>query len=167
MTNLSMTATKKCPYDARERRAKKLGWKFVDNRSCPLRLVGKRCRGYTRCWCTHNGDHYHGLNDHGATWIDNKGSKFVLWEPYAAGGCALAEVIRAAAEDGIEVRIKSSVWNPPSTVGIAFYRSPEPTQKLRKLGWTVEDDGGQNKENTAKWTIVPPAHVAEAEVGSA
>lgn len=120
-----MTATKKCPYDARERRAKKLGWKFVDNRSCPLRLVGKRCRGYTRCWCTHNGDYYHGLNDHGATWIDNKGSKFVLWEPYTAGGCALAEVIRAAAEDGIEVRIKSSVWNPPSTVGIAFYPKKE------------------------------------------
>ncbi|MDZ7883606.1 MAG: hypothetical protein U5N53_12125 [Mycobacterium sp.] len=32
---------------------------------------------------------------------------------------------------------------------------------LRAMGWTVENDGGQNKDKTLRWTLLPPA----AEVG--
>ena len=27
---------------------------------------------------------------------------------------------------------------------------------MRKAGWTVSDDGGANKSNSARWTIIPP-----------
>lgn len=110
-----------------DERAKAIGWKHVDSSSCPRRLVGKRCRG-TKCWCGNgsSGNCFRDLDDHGATWLCEKHwgphqRKFVLWEPYAARGEYLAEVIRVANEDGLEVWLTASTWNPPHTVGIMFY----------------------------------------------
>ena len=27
---------------------------------------------------------------------------------------------------------------------------------MREMGWTVDDDGGQNKDSVVKWTLRPP-----------
>jgi hypothetical protein len=71
----------------------------------------------------HDAGWQHGLDDHGATWRDSAGAKFVLWEPYGCSGDELAYLIPLAREDGIRVRLTSSVWNPPGTVGIRFDRA--------------------------------------------
>src|SRR6516164_1129445 len=71
-----------CYWCAMLERAKGRGWKYVDDRSCPRLLVGKRCRNYANanswgsCWCRTY------ANDHGYRWKDCEGNKFVLWEPY-------------------------------------------------------------------------------------
>lgn len=116
-------------YTQQDQRAESLGWKRVSYDSCPRRLVGKRCKRASwrnpesRCWCERTG--VGRLNDHGSTWRYKggryKGQKFVVWEPYGADGDALAALIETAATDGLEVRVTASVWNPPGTVGIAFY----------------------------------------------
>lgn len=106
-------------------RAKALGWKHLNDLSCPRRLVGKRCKGM-RCWCgaIRSGAHwpFRELNDHGATWYCRRnGCEFVLWEPYCTRELHLDELIAVAAQDGIQVRRAESVWNPPGTFGIMFY----------------------------------------------
>lgn len=120
-----MTNTRTDPYAERDARAAHLGWTYVSDRSCPRRLLGKRCKVSTRrapsdrCWCEN------GLNVHGGTWRDNpanRNQQFVLWQPYGADGDDLADVIAVARQDGLQVRIDSSVWNPEGrgTVGIRF-----------------------------------------------
>ena len=110
-------------------RAKDVGWQYVDDRSCPRRLVDKRCKGL-RCWCgsARTGSHwpFRNLNDHGGTWFCENHwgphqQRFVLWEPYAARGEHVAELVSVAEQDGLQVCITASVWNPPHTIGIAFY----------------------------------------------
>jgi hypothetical protein len=104
-----------------DQRANELGWKRItvalqDNR-CPRRLLRKHCRNereYGDCWCSSR------LNDHGDTWRNSDGNRFVLWEPYGAHGEELANVLAAAHEDGLRVDICPSVWNPPHTIGIRF-----------------------------------------------
>ncbi len=111
-------------------RAGDLGWQKVSEHGCPRGLVGKRCLKPTfrdpdrRCWCQNSLLGHH-LRDHAGTWRHEtgryKGQKFILWEPYGADGKSLAALIETAAADGLEVRVTASVWNPPRTVGIAFY----------------------------------------------
>lgn len=116
------------PYVERDARAAELGWAWLSDNRCPRRLVGKHCRNrYTTggCWCSTLGGHHNRLNDHAATWRDTgnrpaHGTQFVLWEPYGAHGAELVDVINAAQRDGLRVHIVASVWNPPSTIGIAF-----------------------------------------------
>jgi len=59
-------------------------------------------------------------HDHGATWSNGDGKRFVLWEPYGAHGEDLAELIEIAHRDRLHVEICPSVWCPPYTVGIRF-----------------------------------------------
>lgn len=118
---MSLTAIE--AYAARDSRAARLGWIYVSDDSCPRKLAGLWCRNndeYGTCWCTSFVSLGRHLHDHGATWRDRHGRGFVLWEPYDAHGDALAELIAAAGEDGIQVRIAESVWNPPATIGIRF-----------------------------------------------
>lgn len=117
-------------YAQQDQRAERLGWQRVSEHGCPRRLVGKRCLKPTfrnpdrRCWCQ-NSLLVHQLRDHAGTWRHEtgpyKGQKFVLWEPYGADGESLAALNEIASADGLEVCVTASVWNPPGTVGIAFY----------------------------------------------
>ena len=105
---------------ARQKRLTELCWRELSDDGCPLRLVGRQCLNdrdgyeYGDCWCCSR------LNDPSATYTDRPGHRFVLWEPYGADGDALAEVIAQARTAGLRVTITSSVWNPPSTIGIRF-----------------------------------------------
>ena len=114
------------PYTESKARGAGLGWAWVSDQRCPRRLVGKHCKD-VNCWCgtISSGDtvgtRMRHLNDHGNTWRDHQGVNFVLWEPYGADGDELAELVSIARQDGLQVRVVSSVWNPPHTVGIAFF----------------------------------------------
>ena len=120
-------------YAERAARVEQLGWTRVINRGynrCPRRLVRTHCRNwyeYGACWCCSR------LNDHGGTWRDNRNQRFVLWEPYGADGEELADVIAAARQDGLRVRVVESVWYPPSTVGIRF----DATQRIVPSGVNI------------------------------
>jgi hypothetical protein len=108
-------------------RAAAIGWRYISSNSCPRRLIGKHCKG-SKCYCCNgnSGTGYRNLDDHGGTWFCDwhwgpHGEKFVLWAPYAARGEYVAELIRVAEQDGLQVHITASVWNPPHTVGIMFH----------------------------------------------
>jgi hypothetical protein len=97
----------------RERRAD-VGMEWVSDRSCPLKLIGKRCEGFP-CICQNK------LNDHGTTNRKPQGETFVLWEPYGNLGIDdLAQLAETFEPLGIRVTVGLSVWNPPWTVGIWF-----------------------------------------------
>jgi hypothetical protein len=109
------------PHVTRRRRAKTLGWRYISNGCCPLKLVGKRCRKED-CWCGSLlfDSRFAALNDHGATWRDNYGTRFVLWEPYGAYVDDLIALEGIAHRDALTVRIVGSVYYPMRTIGIAF-----------------------------------------------
>lgn len=115
-------ALARCARQHRQERVERLlalGWTEVSSHRCPRSLAGKKCRNgydYGSCWCLNQ------LNDHAATYTDDGGRRFVLWEPYGAGGEQLAELTATARQDGLSVWITSSVWNPPWTVGIRIAR---------------------------------------------
>lgn len=101
-------------------RAANRGWKYVDDRSCPRLLVGKRCLDHSRrgsygtCW------HHNHLNDHAHRWKDSEGNKFVLWEPYQANMEDMTEVLTRAREDGLDVMTSSwGIWTR-NIVGLMF-----------------------------------------------
>ena len=114
-------------YDEWKQRGTRIGWAFVSDDRCPRRLVGRHCLD-EKCWCgtvtAGNGDtvgaRMSDLNDHGATWSNGDGKRFVLWEPYGAHGEDLAELIEIAHRDRLHVEICPSVWCPPYTIGIRF-----------------------------------------------
>jgi hypothetical protein len=106
-----------------EDRLKESGLTKISDYSCPRKLAGKRCQGkdgwrgtgLPYCWC------HSSLNDHGATYRDSRGRRFVLWEPYGAFGEVLVEVIVAAHADGLRVHVDGwSPWNPGRTLAIEF-----------------------------------------------
>jgi hypothetical protein len=108
-----------CTYCRRITRAKAFGWTLVSDANCPRTLTGKRSHNrweyaHGWCWCDS------GANDHGATWRDRGGNRFVLWEPYHARSGDLARLAAAAHRDGLQFDICESVWNPPHTIGIRF-----------------------------------------------
>jgi hypothetical protein len=113
------------------RRAEVLRWTRLSNRSCPRRLVGKRCK-FEKCWCgsARSGDRwrFRALNDHGATWHCKRTERqFVLWEPYQELNVGdLLELTRVAEQDGLQVRLTDSVWHPPLTFGIMFFPKDRP-----------------------------------------
>jgi hypothetical protein len=111
------------PYIERRQRAKTLGWRYISNGCCPLKLVGKRCRRFD-CWCEFECSspnfRFQRLNDHGATWRDEFGTRFVLWEPFGVDFDDLTELATAARQDGLAVRLIGSVYYPMRTVGIVF-----------------------------------------------
>jgi hypothetical protein len=122
-------------YGDRDRRAAELGWVHVSDDACPRLLVGDHCLNdddYGTCWCSRNQSR---LNDHGNTWCDSRGVRFVLWEPYGADGGELAYLItKHTREVGLRVYICESVWNPPHTIGIRF--EPHPLgRRLMKWPW--------------------------------
>ena len=129
------------PYHSRRRRAEALGWRYISNRSCPLILVGKRClsrRPGTRFDCPcgtirRGNDHpgYYRLNDHGATWRDEHGTRFILWEPYGADADDVADLAAAFKPYSITVDIIGSVYYPMRTVGIAFTADQPPRPGVR------------------------------------
>jgi hypothetical protein len=112
-------------YDEWKQRATMLHWTFVSDDRCPRRLVGRHCLD-VRCWCgtvsagDTVGTRLRHLNDHGATWSNGDGKRFVLWEPYGAECEDLAELIEVAHRDRLRVEICPSVWCPPYTTGIRF-----------------------------------------------
>jgi hypothetical protein len=84
---------------ARNERLRAYGITEINSDSCPRRLVGLRCggigargAGLPYCWC------HRDLNDHGATYKDADGERFVLWEPY---GIASEEFIKVTAALGL------------------------------------------------------------------
>jgi len=95
-------------------RAADLGLRQTGIRSCPRQLAGKQHR--PGCWCSSR------LNDHGRRYQTVRdGTPVVLWEPYDAAGDELAEVIAAAAVDGITVNVSgASPWNPGATFALTF-----------------------------------------------
>ena len=92
---------------------------------CPRQLVGKPCQVEAfmlgeideKCACQSR------LNDHSATWRDEDGTEFVMWERYNAHGEEPLEMLTRAREDGLHVAITTeSVWYPGHTVARSVSR---------------------------------------------
>lgn len=103
-------------------RAAEYGLRQTSTGSCPRRLVRRPHLGFD-CWCATL------INDHGRRYriIDDRDTPVVLWEPYNIDGTDLAEVLRAAADDGLRVHITgASPWYPGRTVALLFVADGTP-----------------------------------------
>ena len=101
---------------ARAQRGSYLGLTLTSHRPqpCPRTLVGRR-HGRDSCWCVTR------LNDHGRRWRYRDGRSVVMWEPYAVDGHALAAVLAAAEQDGLDVEVSgASPYYPGRTFALIF-----------------------------------------------
>lgn len=103
------------------------GLRQVGTGRCPRRLVGRGHRG-AGGWCGTR------LNDHGTTWADPEGRKAVVWQPYDADGVELAEVIRHAEADGLDVAVTgASAHYPGGTFAVVFRVAFDVTTRSPRL----------------------------------
>ena len=105
-----------------------LGVQQTGTRSCPRRLV-RLPHDDGACWCLTR------LNDHGGTYRTAVG-RVVMWEPYAASGEDVLEVLAAAHRDGLRVTVTgASPWNPGETFALIF--EVDPAQRTDPLHATL------------------------------
>lgn len=101
----------------RGRAAAGYGWTHISDLSCPLLLLGARCRLSVGddCLCADR------LNDHGNRWRDARGRDLIVWEPYDCWPEELAAVAEHAHRHGLRVRLSGrSPWKPGHTLAIEF-----------------------------------------------
>lgn len=72
-------------------------------------------------------------------------------------GTAAELLVRSEPEDTSWRPPLSWPKNPRAVTGVLKRNAPA----LRSLGWLVENDGGQNRDGTTRWTLSPPAELSD------